>query len=34
MSQVSIVRAAYAEVLPKLRELLAPLGGIEAFVKP
>ena len=34
MSQVTIVRATYAEVLPKLRELLAPLGGIEAFVKP
>ena len=34
MSQVTIVRATYEDVLPKLRELLAPLGGIETFVKP
>ncbi len=34
MSQVSIVRATYEDTLAKTRELLAPLGGMEAFVKP
>lgn len=34
MSEVAIVRASYAEALPRMRELLAPLGGMEHFVKP
>ena len=34
MSQVAILRASYETALSDMRALLAPLGGMEAFVKP